>query len=65
MTTVPRPGKWRKSSKSGEKNCVEVAEYGDGAAVRDTKNRSQGYFTATPTQWQAFLDAIKSDRFEA
>ncbi|WP_019855127.1 DUF397 domain-containing protein [Actinopolyspora mortivallis] len=36
----------------------------DGAAVRDTKDRSAGYFTTTRQQWTAFLDAVKNNRFE-
>ncbi|NYH79184.1 hypothetical protein FHR84_002518 [Actinopolyspora biskrensis] len=59
------PTNWRKASYSGPNNgCVEVGRVGDGAAVRDTKDRSLGYFTADRQQWQAFLDAVKTDRFE-
>ncbi|NHD17675.1 MULTISPECIES: DUF397 domain-containing protein [unclassified Actinopolyspora] len=55
---------WRKSSRSGQaNNCVEIATFGDGAAVRDTKDRDLGYFTTNREQWQAFLDAVKTDRF--
>ncbi|WP_026448965.1 DUF397 domain-containing protein [Actinopolyspora mortivallis] len=55
---------WRKSSRSGQaNNCVEIAASGDGAAVRDTKDRSAGSFATTGTQWAAFLDAAKADRF--
>lgn len=55
---------WRKSSRSGNQtHCVEVGSTGDGAAVRDTKDRSLGYFTTTPGQWANFVNAVKSDRF--
>nr|WP_026152052.1 DUF397 domain-containing protein [Actinopolyspora halophila] len=58
------PGNWRKSSRSSNQtDCVEVGRIGDGAAVRDTKDRGLGYFTADRQQWQAFLDAVKTDRF--
>lgn len=55
---------WRKSSRSANQtNCVEVGSTGDGAAVRDTKDREAGYFTATPDQWSNFLTALKGGRF--
>ncbi|WP_019852793.1 DUF397 domain-containing protein [Actinopolyspora mortivallis] len=63
MTVHPKG--WRKSSRSGQRtNCVEVGRVGDGAAIRDTKNRSAGYFTTTRGQWTAFLEAVKNNRFE-
>lgn len=60
------PYDWRKSSRSGKQtNCVEVGRVADGTAVRDTKNRSAGYFTTTPAQWTAFLSAVKTGRYDA
>ncbi|SFT66525.1 protein of unknown function [Actinopolyspora lacussalsi subsp. righensis] len=56
---------WRTSSYSGQGNaCVEVGATDHGAAVRDTKDRSAGYFITTVSQWAAFIDAVKADRFE-
>ncbi|WP_433870766.1 DUF397 domain-containing protein [Saccharopolyspora sp. CA-218241] len=60
--TTPRG--WRKSSRSHTDNCVEVGRVGEGAAVRDTKDRATGYFTTTGAQWTSFLTAIKTGRYD-
>ncbi len=55
---------WRKSSRSSNQtNCVEVGRISGGAAVRDTKKRAAGHLTTNRTQWQAFITAVKTDRF--
>ncbi|MBE9373131.1 DUF397 domain-containing protein [Saccharopolyspora sp. HNM0983] len=57
---------WRKPSRSaqGAQNCVEVGcTSGGGAAVRDSKDRGAGYFTASPDQWAQFVAAIKRGRY--
>lgn len=66
MTPKLTPTGWRKSSRSTQvDNCVEVGRLGDGAAVRDTKNREQGYFSTTRAQWAAFINGVKSGRFDS
>ena len=48
---------WRKSSRSSGNNgaCVEVGRAVDAFLVRDTKNRTGGTLTFTPTTWRRFL----------
>jgi hypothetical protein len=49
---------WRKSSHSGEENCVEVA-VGSLVKVRDTKDRSGGMIVLSATSWSVFLMEVK------
>ncbi|GAA4876599.1 DUF397 domain-containing protein [Saccharopolyspora cebuensis] len=56
--------RWRTSSYSGGDNCVEVGRIGGGAAVRDSKDRAAGYFTATAPEWAAFLAAVRGGRYQ-
>nr|WP_179534408.1 DUF397 domain-containing protein [Actinopolyspora biskrensis] len=44
-------------------NAGETRSY-IGAAVRDTEDRGLGCFTVGRQQWQAFLDAVRTGRFE-
>lgn len=56
---------WRKSSRSGQGGqCVEVALTPTVVGVRDSKNRAAGHFTTTSPQWLAFVDAVKTGRFD-
>ncbi|MEV0053827.1 DUF397 domain-containing protein [Saccharopolyspora shandongensis] len=56
---------WKKSTYSHPNgNCVEVGRLSSGTAVRDTKERSAGYFVANASQWADFVAAVKTGRFE-
>ncbi|SDK48188.1 protein of unknown function [Actinopolyspora mzabensis] len=65
MSMSQEPVDWRKSSRSStQTNCVEVGRTADGAAVRDSKDPTAGYFTTTHRQWRTFLRALKTDHFD-
>lgn len=55
---------WRKSTYSGgsPQTCVEVAPLTDYVAVRDTKDRGRGTHVVHARAWQAFIEAVKTDR---
>jgi hypothetical protein len=55
---------WRKSSFSAANGaCVEVS-VGDGAKVRDTKNRAGGTLEFTHDEWVAFVAGVKAGEFD-
>lgn len=51
---------FRKSSYSSgrQENCVEVADFPGGAAVRDSQNPEDGHLTFATTEWSALLGMI-------
>jgi predicted secreted Zn-dependent protease len=56
---------WRKASRSGTGNCVQVAAAGRGMiAVRDSKNPEGGLLIYTPSEWAAFIDGVKNGEFD-
>jgi hypothetical protein len=51
---------WRKSSRSAEGNCVEVADDLPGVVgVRDSKDPAGPQLTFTPAAWRAFVAKVK------
>ncbi len=54
---------WRKSTRSGSGNCVEIAEWLDGVAVRDSKDPHGSVLTFPADAWAAFLRGAKDGRF--
>ncbi|MFD6752068.1 DUF397 domain-containing protein [Micromonospora gifhornensis] len=54
--------RWRKSSRSAEGECVEVADdLGDVVGVRDSKDIAGPLLFFGPTQWRSFVETIKAD----
>ncbi|GAB3361053.1 DUF397 domain-containing protein [Micromonospora halotolerans] len=51
---------WRKSSRSGQGECVEVADNLPGVVgVRDSKDPTGPVLTFTPPTWRAFVAFTK------
>ncbi|MCP2169848.1 DUF397 domain-containing protein [Goodfellowiella coeruleoviolacea] len=58
-------GNWRRSSYSGsENNCVELAHRQGVTAVRDSKNAGGPALIFGQATLDAFLLAIKNERFD-
>ncbi|WP_329092237.1 DUF397 domain-containing protein [Streptosporangium sp. NBC_01469] len=58
---------WRKSSRSGDSGgqCVEVAANLPGVvAVRDSKDPNGPRLLFTPTEWEVFVNGIKTGNFD-
>ena len=56
---------WRKSSYSGNGNCVEVAVPEAGMAVRDSKDPKGPALHFTADAWAAFVTDVAGGAFEA
>jgi hypothetical protein len=54
---------WRKSSRSHDKECVEVADTPDASFCRDSKDLEGPVLRFPRTSWAAFIDAVKTGDF--
>lgn len=54
---------WRKSSYSGDMNCVEVALQPEAVLVRDSKNPDGGMLEFSTDAWTEFVAAVKQGEF--
>jgi hypothetical protein len=54
---------WRKSSRSAEQNCVNVAFRDDAVLIRDSKDPNGPFLELAADQWDAFLRTIKRGDF--
>jgi hypothetical protein len=62
--TGPLRAPWRTSSRSSATNCVEVAGFAAGVAIRDSKDRSGPVLLFAPTSWRDFVAAAKDGEFD-
>ena len=65
MTAAELPAVvWRRSSRSGGGDCVEVAVVGDRVRVRDSKNPGGPVLPFTQDEWDAFVGGVKDGEFD-
>jgi Domain of unknown function (DUF397) len=55
---------WRKSTRSGNNGCVEVAFVEGRVAVRDSKDRGGPVLVFTAHEWEAFVGGVRTGEFE-
>jgi hypothetical protein len=55
---------WRKSSRSGVENCVEVASWDTNVFVRDSKDPAGAELTFPVDSWRDFVEAVKDHEFD-
>jgi Domain of unknown function (DUF397) len=54
---------WRKSTYSGGNgSCVEIADLGTAAAVRDSKDGNGPKLIFAADEWRGFIDSIKAGK---
>ncbi len=58
-----RSAEWRKSSRSGNNGCVEVACVEGEVRVRDSKDRGGPMLLFTRHEWAAFLSGVRDGEF--
>ncbi|MFI6129499.1 DUF397 domain-containing protein [Micromonospora sp. NPDC051141] len=60
MTIRPSaPLIWRKSSRSDDGNCVEVADTDERILVRDSKDSAGPMLRFAPDRWSTFTQAVR------
>jgi hypothetical protein len=56
---------WRKSTRSGNDGCVEIALDAAEVAVRDSKQQGRGpVLLFTAHEWDAFLAGVRNGEFD-
>lgn len=55
---------WRKSSHTVRDECVEIAETGGSAAIRDSKNPSGPQLRVPTGSWQSFIAQLKAGEYD-
>ncbi len=55
---------WRKSTRSGDGNCVQVAVVDGIVLMRNSRNPDGELLAYTPSEWHAFLDGAKRGEFD-
>lgn len=52
--------RWRKSTRTGGGNCIEVAAFSPDIAIRDSKDAHGPVLLTDPASWSGLAAAIKT-----
>jgi hypothetical protein len=55
---------WRKSTTSGDGNCVEVAAVPAAVGLRDSKDQQGPVVAMAPAAWTAFISEVRRGSFD-
>jgi Domain of unknown function (DUF397) len=55
---------WTKSEFCNNTACVEVAKYGDGVLIRDSKDPLGPKLQFSNSEWYAFVEGVRSGGFD-
>ena len=55
---------WIKSEFCNSSACVEVAKYGDGVLIRDSKNPRGPKLQFANSKWNAFVEGVRRGEFD-
>jgi Domain of unknown function (DUF397) len=58
------PGTWRKSTASGDTNCVEVSFGGESVLMRHSRNQHGPFLSFSRPEWEAFLTGVRDGEFD-
>ncbi len=62
LEDAPLP--WRKSSKSAQGDCVEVAERDEHVLIRNSNNPEAGMLRVPIDDWRAFIRGVYAGEFD-
>ena len=58
------PGTWRKSTASGDTNCVEVSLAGESVLMRHSRSPHGPVLSFSRPEWEAFLTGVRDGEFD-
>lgn len=64
MAELGSPSVWRRSTRCGESNCVEIATASDGILMRDSKLDDSPVLGFSREAWSHFVAGVRAGEFD-